>query len=130
MTSDFGLILLGKAKRQGLEVFKLPNSYKLTEEPDPNEKKIADLQTELRKITDNLPKVSLIFENGENHVKYPLEQQKPAITDNDIEKLLSEIKREHPKVKNDNKPMGSDLALQNYMNTVSQITKADIETYV
>jgi hypothetical protein len=132
VTSDFGLILMGKAKRQGVEVYRLPDSYKLPEEPDPNEKKVLELQAELRKIKNTRPEVLLVFGNGENHIHFPLEHPKPTLTSIEIEKLLAKEKNEHPLMQNVQsilKAKGLDTSAMAALTTMYSITSADTDAY-
>ncbi len=132
VTSDFGLILLGKAKRQGIEIYRLPDTYKLPEEPDPSEKKVLELQTELRKIKNTMPEVLLVFGNGENHVQFPLEHPKPNLASLELEKLLANEKNEHPPMQNVQsilKAQGLDTSTMAALTTMYSITSADIDAY-
>lgn len=131
VTSDFGLILLGKAKRQGIEVYRLPDTYKLLEEPDPSEKKILELQTELRKIKNTMPEVLLVFENEKDHIRYSIKSPKPHLTSVEIENLLEKVKSEHPPMQNiqrDLKSKGLDSASL-ALAMANSITSADIDAY-
>lgn len=123
VTSDFGLILLGKAKRQGIEAFKLPDSYKLPEEPDPNEKKVSELQAEINRIKNTMPKVSLVFDHGKDHISFLLKRPNPPLTATEIETKITEIKNEHPLIQNvQQKPQQEGLNLY-------RITSEDINLY-
>ena len=97
VTSDGGLILTTKAGRQGIHVVRLLDNLKLPEEPDPNQKRIRKLEQELREIKLKIPKLSLIFENGEQHIKFVLSQQ-VDLAQEELESQLDEIKRRYPKI--------------------------------
>lgn len=131
VTSDFGLILLGKAKRQGIETYRLSDSYKLLDESDPNEKKISELQAELTKLKHTMPKVSLVFNHGKDHRVFSLTTPQPALTHIEIEKLLAEVKNKYPPIQNTpQETQSQDIqAAIRSLKTMYGVTSDDVDSY-
>lgn len=96
VTSDAGILLMGKARRQGLQVVPCPDNLKLPILPDPEQAQIRELQTELNKLKNRLPKLGLVFEDGGKRAEFSLNPL-ADITPDEIEVALEEIKQKYPK---------------------------------
>jgi len=98
VTSDAGLTLMAKAGRQGISTIKLPDNLKLADEPDPYQKRIRELEQELRELKLKVPQLSLTFEDGEQHTTFLLPNP-VDLTQEKLESNLERIKQHHPKMK-------------------------------
>lgn len=98
VTSDIGLLLRTKAGRQNIQTYKIPEKFKLQEHPDPAQKKIQELTNELKSYKNRVPKLLLLFENGNKFIEFnlPAPIEKDSL---DFRKKIDEIKRQFPKSK-------------------------------
>ncbi len=96
VTADGGLHLSGKAKRLGLLPTKLPDEFKLPEEPDPEQKRIKELEQELRELKSKTPQLSLIFDNKEQHAEFILPPP-VELTKTMIDTHINDLQKRHPK---------------------------------
>ena len=93
VTADLGLKL--KAKTHQISVFQLPANLRLPDEVLPEEKKLRDLEIELKRLRDRLPRVRLVFANKEQHLKV----QMPSSNRPEIETFsAAELRAQHPKM--------------------------------
>jgi hypothetical protein len=95
VTADFGLKL--KAKRHGIETLCLPDDLKLPDEPDPNEKKIQELQREVAELKRLRPDLELTFRNGTNRMEVQLEPPF-MMTKEEMAKERDLIRQKHQKL--------------------------------
>ncbi len=97
VTADSGLLLMGKAKRHGIQVAELPDNTRLPEEPDKDAIRIRELKEEIRRLQARIPRLSLSFLNGNQHetfqLKSPLE-----MTNAEADQELKSIKLQYPKI--------------------------------
>jgi hypothetical protein len=99
VTSDLGLLLIGKAKRLNISSIELPNELKLAEEPDADQIRIKHLESKIRELESKMPQLSMSFEDGLHHSTFTLHH--PAEIDPDgIAKTLNLIKQQYPKIIN------------------------------
>lgn len=97
ITSDEGLNLLAKSRRLNISTLLLADEYKLPTEPDPEQLKINELENEVRKLRQKTPKLSLLFENGDQHKHITLPPQiNPDLIE--IIRIIEEIKLQYPKL--------------------------------
>jgi len=96
ITSDIGLTLLAKARRQGAETIRMPDNLRVAEQPDPTRKRIQQLEQELRELKSKAPELSLTFEDGNQHATFVLPAPVASEPD-ELEHKLNEIKRRYPK---------------------------------
>lgn len=91
ITSDLGLEL--KAKCRQIDVMSLPDEAKLPEIEDQNEKRIRELEEEVRRLSHICPNLLLRFPNGFNYAKFTV---KPvvAISPTEMEDRILAIKRQ------------------------------------
>ncbi|MCB8978778.1 MAG: hypothetical protein H6657_15270 [Ardenticatenaceae bacterium] len=135
VTSDFGLTLLAKASRLGIDTLQMPENYRIADKPDPNEIKVQQLEQKLQELNSRVPKPILTYEDGSQHSVFKLPQ--PIVLDqSEVEKTLAELKNKFPL--RDTKDSKSDLEHADYspermakfanamMETVSQ---EEIERY-
>lgn len=98
VTSDIGLGLLLRAKagRQNIQTYKLEEKFKLQEHTDPAQKKIEELKNEIQNYKNKVPKILLLFKNGEKHNKFVLQEPLKKTSD-EYQNALNEIKSSFPK---------------------------------
>lgn len=97
VTSDTGLTLRTKAQRLAIQTMMLSDEYKLPEEPDPEQARIRELETEIRELKATQPKLSVIFEDEHQHTVLALGPL--VVPDPDIEdEALRELREQHPKL--------------------------------
>lgn len=97
VTSDTGLILIGKARRHNIQVIQLPNILKLHEEPDQDQIRIRELEKKVHNLELKSPKVSLVFPNGSQRATFVLINPIEVTEDKIVEKIES-IKQKYPKM--------------------------------
>ncbi|MBN1550650.1 hypothetical protein JW979_04235 [bacterium] len=132
ITSDSGLTLIGKAKRLGISTIRLPQKYKLQEEPDPEKEIIKKLEKENLELKSKIPKLTLLFENRKNHMEFNIQKQ-IEIDEYEIDAEIRMINIQYPKMSQET-PRKSGISQNlspgdlNFM-LVGTITSADIENY-
>jgi hypothetical protein len=94
VTGDLGLKMKGAPR--GICTLTLPSKYRLPDEDDPAEKKIKDLENQLRQLSARLPILSLRFENDGNHLEVELTRPEPL--EPLIVKRIAELRGEYPKL--------------------------------
>lgn len=95
VTSDFGLTLLAKAGRLGIDTLRMPDSYRILDKPDPNETKIKQLEKQIHELNSRVPQPDLTYEDGLQHATFKL--PKPADFDQSkVDEKLSELKKKYP----------------------------------
>ncbi|MCB0194471.1 MAG: hypothetical protein KDJ65_21155 [Anaerolineae bacterium] len=97
VTSDTGLTLLAKARRQRITTFKVPDNLKLPNEPDPNQQQIKKLEDEIRKLQSAMPRLSLASEDENQRYRFILPRPN-QLTANEIMNKLEEIRNLNPKI--------------------------------
>ncbi|MBI3159210.1 MAG: hypothetical protein HYZ26_06395 [Chloroflexi bacterium] len=98
VTSDLGLTLVIKASRQDINTQKMPESFRLADEPDPNETKVKQLEQEIRELNSRTPKLSLVYEDGKQHA--PINLPQPVLLEkSEIEEKINGIIGKLPKRK-------------------------------
>ncbi|HEV3039318.1 MAG TPA: PIN domain-containing protein [Candidatus Angelobacter sp.] len=98
VTSDLPLKV--KAKQHSIMVFTPDKSLQLPSEDAPMEKKVKQLEAELRRYQAMEPKLQLVFENQEPHARFVL----PAVSLSQQE-LEAEVMEEFENVKREHSPV-------------------------
>jgi len=106
VTSDNGLALLAKAREQDILTVEMPNRMKIAEQPDPAQEKIKQLEQEIRELKSRVPRLSLIFGDGSQHVAFMLPAPLESEPD-ELERKLNEIKQRYPKKEESERPSES-----------------------
>lgn len=135
VTSDTGLTLRTKAQRLAIQTMRLSDEYKLPEEPDPEQARIRELETEIRELKATQPKLSVIFEDEHQHTVLALGPH--VVPDPDIEdEALRELREQHPKLTPPQSNESEDLttprsaaSLMRRFNLSNLIGPEDIEKY-
>ncbi len=78
VTSDTGLLLLGKARRAGFRTMELDSNLRLPEEVDAARAEIQRLRQELHEAKFRVPNLNLQFEDGKSFHKFSLAPHQPA----------------------------------------------------
>jgi hypothetical protein len=135
VTSDAGLALRAKAMRQGIATIKLPDNLKLAEEPDPSEKRIKELEQELRELKRRIPQLSLTFEDGSQHATFALPHP-VELTQEELKNKLEEIEQRYPKMEKQSKqsreppePLASLAELAAGLSSLDTVSSEDVVEY-
>lgn len=95
VTNDVGLKL--KASAHEVQCIELPEQYKLPEEPDPDKKKIQELEQELSVSKRRAPNLKLAFSNGTDRIRLRL--AKPSLlSDADLARKMNDVRAPYPKM--------------------------------
>jgi len=97
VTSDLGLALVTKAGRQGINTEKMPENFRIPEEPDPNENKVKQLEQQIRELNSRTPNLSLVYEDGEQHATIQLPRPL-SLEQSEIDKRINEVKSKFRKM--------------------------------
>jgi len=94
VTDDLGLKL--KSKSHAIQTFQLPISSRLPEEPDASEKRIKQLERELRRFQQRNPVLKLLFSTRQDHLR--LAPKAPeAFTKEDVRRSMDQVRAKYPK---------------------------------
>ena len=122
VTADLGLKL--KAKTHQISIFQLPTNLRLPDDVLPEERKLRELETELKRMRDRLPRVRLLFANKEQHLKVQL----PSSNGPTVEALSgAELRVQYPKMqipKIESQPRPAQFLVG-----LAGVSPEDIETY-
>jgi hypothetical protein len=95
VTQDLGLKI--KARTHEIRSASVPETYKLPDDLDEDQKKIKELEAQIRQIKMQMPALSLIFEDGTNRLRQIL--QLPRKTPPDVvPRELAELRAKFPKL--------------------------------
>jgi len=127
VTSDLGLALVAKAGRQGINTQKMPENFRIADEPDPYESKIKQLEQQIRELNSRTPNLSLAYEDGKQYARIKLPHP-VSLGQSEIEEKIIEIKNKFPKRKKegvqDNAPLPQNViekgSLMEMMDLISQ----------
>ncbi len=136
VTSDLGLALVAKAGRQGINTQKMPDNFRIPDEPDPNENKVKQLEQQIRELNSRTPTLSLVYEDGKQHASIKLHPP-TSLSKSEIEAKVAEIKNKFPKRQKDGASKKADLpanALERAsmiaaMSVMNMIPQEEIERY-
>lgn len=95
LTKDMGLKL--KARAHGFSAVFLPDSALLPDEVLPDEKKIAELEAQVRELRNARPKLSLAFPSGGSNLNLRF-QRTDQMPEADISSRMSDLRRKYPKM--------------------------------
>jgi rRNA-processing protein FCF1 len=134
VTADLGLKL--KAKTHQIPVFQLPANLRLPDEVLPEEKKLRELEIELKRLRNRVPRVQLAFANHEQRLRVQL----PSSDQPTIETLGAvELRTQHPKMQIPTPACShqsgqslaglDDIPLQGIQKYLNEIPPEDIEKY-
>lgn len=96
VTADYGIHVIGKARRRNIQLLVMPDEYKLPEEPDPAQKEIMDLRRQLAEERARRPKLSLVFDSGEPLAQFRI-YPPISLPSEQILKQIEAVKKRHPK---------------------------------
>jgi rRNA-processing protein FCF1 len=95
LTRDTGLKL--KARTHGFSVVSLPDSASLPDEVLPSEKKIKELETQVRELQNARPKLRLVFLGGDNNLNLSFERA-DQLPESDIANRMADLRNKYPKM--------------------------------
>ncbi len=97
ISSDFGLNLLAKARKNNISSIILPDDLKLVEEPDPDQELINRQAKEISELKSSAPKLALIFTDNTQKMKFSL--PKPEELNLELfEDKINKVKAMYPKM--------------------------------
>ncbi len=102
VTSDAGLTLITKAKRQGIPTVTMPDNLKLAEKPDPNQIRIRELEQTVRALELKIPQISLVFGDGSQHATFVLPHP-TELTPEEIASKQKLLEQQYPKMEQESK---------------------------
>jgi hypothetical protein len=121
VTSDAGLTLVAKARRQGIVVASMSDNLKIPDEPDPDQKRIRDLEQELRELKLKAPKLSLTFENGEDHISFVLPQP-VDLAQEELESKLEQVKQRYPRMEHQSEQARNPEGLTSVAQAIARLS--------
>jgi hypothetical protein len=94
ITNDMPLQV--KAAPLAIETRELPAKYRLPVEPDPNVKKIREIERQMRELTQRLPRPVLRFSNGQNRLEFKAPVSAAPVRS--VAERMEAVKRKYPKM--------------------------------
>jgi hypothetical protein len=95
LTKDTGLKL--KARAHGFSVKSLPDSCLLPNEVLPSERKIRELETQVRELQNARPKLRLAFSGGSNNFDL-IFQRAEQLSESDIAIRMADLRSKYPRM--------------------------------
>jgi len=128
LTRDTGLKL--KARAHGFSVASLPDSALLPDEVLPSEKKIRELETQVRELQNARPKLRLAFSGGSSNLNLSF-QRTEQLAESDIAHRMTDLRKKYPKMAELAKAPSSDAVpdyLQGLLSVASGFSAVDSES--
>lgn len=128
LTKDTGLKL--KAKAHGFSVASLPDSALLPDKVLPSEKKIKELETQVRELQNARPKLRLAFSGGSNNLNLSF-QRAGQLSESDITSRMVNLRDKYPKMTERTKAPSHDEApgyLHNLLSATSGLSAVNAES--
>jgi hypothetical protein len=94
-TADLGLQLKGRSQGT-IKMLSMPESLRLPDEPDSEEKRLRELEESLQQISSRLPKLNLTFLNGNTFEENTLYRTTWIADEKEIAERMKAIRAEHP----------------------------------
>lgn len=110
LTKDAGLKL--KARDLGFSVKSLPDSALLPDEVLPSEKRIKELETQVRELQNTRPKLNLAFLDRSTSLKLRF-QRTEQLSESDIANRMTSLRNEYPKIVERTKTPGTNATSDN-----------------
>lgn len=92
-TTDVGLRL--KVAEHRIAAVAPPDNQKLPDEPDPNERRVQELERELRELRQGVPVLKLGFVDGSGHVRFVLSPP-PVPAEETIARQVALVRQKYP----------------------------------
>jgi rRNA-processing protein FCF1 len=108
VTEDRGLRV--KARAHDIPTYQLADGSRLPDQLDPGEKRLKELEAELLRYRSAMPKLSLAFSGGGDHLRVTLPKL-PELSTQIAAQQLEEKKRQYPKLVKPSGYSGADLAI-------------------
>lgn len=122
LSHDTGPRISGR--RIGLEAFAPPEAWMLPDEPSEDTKKIRRLETELKKLRDRMPELSIVFPDADTGGRVTLLRFRvPKISAEDAGRLATEYASQHPR------RVLTINASVHFHSTPNTFTQAEVDSY-
>jgi hypothetical protein len=95
VTDDIGLRI--KSEAHGISNRQLPDSLKLPQEAEPAEKRVKELEEDLRRLQDTRPRLRLQFKDGKDYFRVRLPDP-PVLSGAQVREKLEMLRIKHPKL--------------------------------
>lgn len=95
VAADEGLLLRIKASKYGISCYSPDASYRLSEQRDPNEQRVRELERENAELRRRMPDIRLAFEDGKSHAEFSL-LPPIELTDEMLQQKLNELRIAYP----------------------------------
>ncbi len=122
VTGDVGLKV--KAKTHDIQSVRLHEQYKLPEEEDQSQKRIRELEEQIRQLESGIPRLKLVFKDEANLLSAQFART-PDLTGDTIRRRMEEIRGRYPKVDTAAELRNQELALM----MTNGITSAQFDEY-
>ena len=94
-TADLGLKL--KARYRNIEILSLPETLKLPDDPDPNEQRVRELETQLRELSVTLPSLVVSFADHEDYRRFSVARLE-ELTSDEMDFEMAQVMAISPKL--------------------------------
>ncbi len=94
-TADLGLQLKGSSQLS-IGVLPMPESMRLPDEPDSEERRVKELEERLQRLSGSLPKLHLAFLDGGNFEERTVSRTIFPVDDEEIARSVRALRAEHP----------------------------------
>lgn len=128
LSRDTGLKL--KAKAHGFAVASLPDSALLPDEVLASDRKIKELETQVRELQNARPKLRLAFSGGSSNLNLSF-QRAVQLSESEIANRMVDLRNKYPEMADRAKAPSPDLApyyLHNLLSAASGISAVDSES--
>ena len=128
LTRDTGLKL--KARAHGFSAAALPDTALLPEDVLPSEKRVKELETQVRELENARPKLRLAFPGASSNLALRF-QRAETLSDTDIAARMAELRNEHQKMSASAKTPpseGTPTSLYTLFSATSQLAVIDPES--
>jgi hypothetical protein len=119
ITADLGLKL--KAKTRGFSVLQLSDELKLPDESLESEKRIKDLESQIRKLQNRIPLLKLLFEDGQSHVSFELKTPE-ELNPQSLTRSMNDIRSKYSKMERRPKNTTPDLGIAAFTAALATIS--------
>ncbi|MBZ5501532.1 MAG: hypothetical protein LAN59_04710 [Acidobacteriia bacterium] len=94
-SADLGLQLKGQSQ-EAIRMLLMPNSLRLPDEPDSEDKRVKELEERVQQLSSRLPKLNLTFVHGATFEERTLNRTIRPIDEHEIAETMKALRVEHP----------------------------------
>ncbi|ABF39983.1 hypothetical protein Acid345_0980 [Candidatus Koribacter versatilis Ellin345] len=94
-SADLGLTIKGKSKIN-VKMLAMDESLRIPQELEPEEKRIAELESQLQAFTARSPKLTLMFEDGDLFRSTRISRAEKQLTLNELSEEIGQLKKQYP----------------------------------